>query len=66
MFTIALLVKRLSASAPKVHYHVYKRFLSWANMTLQNYWIFGLFPLSGILDTRKHKVSETGSVFVLR
>jgi hypothetical protein len=28
----------------------------------QNYWVFGLFPSSGILDTRKHDVSETGSV----
>jgi hypothetical protein len=27
---------------------------------------FGLFPLSGILETRKHDVSETGSVSVLR
>jgi hypothetical protein len=32
----------------------------------QNYWVFGLCPSSGILDTRKHNVSETGSVFVLR
>jgi hypothetical protein len=29
----------------------------------QNYWIFGLFPSSGILETRKHDVSETGSFF---
>jgi hypothetical protein len=26
----------------------------------QNYWVFGPFPLSGILGTRKHGVSETG------
>jgi hypothetical protein len=26
----------------------------------QNYWVSGLCPFSGILDTRKHKVSETG------
>jgi hypothetical protein len=32
----------------------------------QNYWVFGLFPLSGILGTRKHDVSETGSVSVFR
>jgi hypothetical protein len=32
----------------------------------QNYWVFGLFPSSGILGTRKHDVSETGSVPVLR
>jgi hypothetical protein len=29
--------------------------------TTQNYWVFGLFPSSGILETRKHDVSETGS-----
>jgi hypothetical protein len=32
----------------------------------QNYWVFGLCTSSGILDTRKHNVSETGSVSVLR
>jgi hypothetical protein len=32
----------------------------------QNYWGFGLFPSSGILRNRKHDVSETGSVSVLR
>jgi hypothetical protein len=32
----------------------------------QNYWVFGLFPSSGILGTRKHDVLETGSVSVLR
>jgi hypothetical protein len=26
----------------------------------QNYWVFGLCPSSGILETRKHNVSETG------
>jgi hypothetical protein len=31
----------------------------------QNYWVFGLCPSSGILETRKHNVSETGSVSVL-
>jgi hypothetical protein len=34
--------------------------------TTQKYGVFGLFPLSGILETRKENVSETGSVFVLR
>jgi hypothetical protein len=29
---------------------------------VQNYWGFGIFPSSGILGTRKHDVSETGSV----
>jgi hypothetical protein len=33
---------------------------------IQNYWVFGLYPSSGILETRKHDVSETGSVSVLR
>jgi hypothetical protein len=32
----------------------------------QNYWVFGLRPSSGILETRKHNVSETGFVSVLR
>jgi hypothetical protein len=32
----------------------------------QNYWVFGLFASSGILENRKHDVSETGSVSVLR
>jgi hypothetical protein len=32
----------------------------------QNYWVFGLFPSSGILETRKQDVSETGYVSVLR
>jgi hypothetical protein len=32
----------------------------------QNYWVFGLFPSSGVLENRKHDVSETGSVSVLR
>jgi hypothetical protein len=28
----------------------------------KNYWVFGLCPLSSILKTREHNVSETGSV----
>jgi hypothetical protein len=28
----------------------------------QNDWVFGLFPSSGVLGTRKHDVQETGSV----
>jgi hypothetical protein len=32
----------------------------------QNYWISGLCPSSEILNSRKHNVSETGSVSVLR
>jgi hypothetical protein len=32
----------------------------------QNHWVFGPSPSSGILGNRKHDVSETGSVSVLR
>jgi hypothetical protein len=32
----------------------------------QNYWVFGLHPSSGILEARKHNVSETGSVTMLK
>jgi hypothetical protein len=32
----------------------------------KNYWVFGLFPSSGNLQNRKHDVSETGSVSVLK
>jgi hypothetical protein len=40
-------------------------------ITLQKYWkwitgFFGLFPSSGILENRKHDVSETGSLSVVR
>jgi hypothetical protein len=31
----------------------------------QNYWVFGLFPSSSILENRKHNISETGSLSVL-
>jgi hypothetical protein len=33
---------------------------------IHNYWGFGLCPSSGILESRKHYISETGSVSVLR
>jgi hypothetical protein len=33
---------------------------------IQNYWVLGLPSSSGILWTRKHDVSETGSVSVLK
>jgi hypothetical protein len=29
----------------------------------QNYWVFGLCPPSGVLEIRKHNVSETDPVF---
>jgi hypothetical protein len=32
----------------------------------QNYWALGLFPSLVILKTKKHNVSETGSISVLR
>jgi hypothetical protein len=32
----------------------------------QDYWVFWTFPSSGIPETIKHDVSETGSVSVLR
>jgi hypothetical protein len=32
----------------------------------QNYWVLGLCPSSVILETRKHSVSESGSVSVLK
>jgi hypothetical protein len=32
----------------------------------QSYWVFGLRPSSDILETRKHNVSENGSVSLLR
>jgi hypothetical protein len=31
-----------------------------------NYWVFRLYPLSGILETRKHNSSETEYVSILR
>jgi hypothetical protein len=31
----------------------------------QNYWVYGFFPSSSILENRKHDVSESGSVSVL-
>jgi hypothetical protein len=36
------------------------------HLTTQNYWISEPCPSSGILNTRKYNVSETGSVSVLR
>jgi hypothetical protein len=32
----------------------------------QNYWVFGLRPSSGILETTEHNISETRSASVLR
>jgi hypothetical protein len=34
--------------------------------TQRNYWVFGLCPLPSILETRKHRILETGFVSVLR
>jgi hypothetical protein len=33
---------------------------------MKNYWVFGLYPLSGILKSKEHNISETGSVSILR
>jgi hypothetical protein len=33
---------------------------------IQDYWVFGLCPSSGIQKTEEHNVSETGSVSGLR
>jgi hypothetical protein len=38
----------------------------WRWCITQTYWVFGLFPSSGILGTRKHDVTESGCVSVLR
>jgi hypothetical protein len=38
------------------------RYVNKVTQHIPNYWVFGLCPLSGILKTRKHNVSETGSV----
>jgi hypothetical protein len=35
------------------------------SLETQNYSVFGLCPPSGILEPRKHNISETGSVSVL-
>jgi hypothetical protein len=32
----------------------------------QNYWVFGLCSSTGILETRKHNISGTGFVSVLK
>jgi hypothetical protein len=42
------------------------RTFSYEVNNLENYWVFGLFQSSRILENRKHDVSETGSVSVLR
>jgi hypothetical protein len=47
--------------------HGWKQCFVKINMThIHNYWVLGLFPSSSILESRKHDVSETGSVSVLR
>jgi hypothetical protein len=33
---------------------------------IPNKWVFGLFLSSGVVETRTHDVSETGSLSVLR
>jgi hypothetical protein len=53
VFGRGIVLSGLSTNYPKIH-------------PTQKYWVFGLCPLSSILETRKHRVSETGSVSVLR
>jgi hypothetical protein len=37
------------------------------NGYFRDYWVYGLYPSSGVLkNTTKHKVSETGSLTVLK
>jgi hypothetical protein len=38
---------------------------SYEDENIQNYWVFGLCPSSGILEARKHDVSGNGFVSVL-
>jgi hypothetical protein len=38
----------------------------WGVLTMENDWVFGLCPLSRILNIRKHDLSETGSVSIHR
>jgi hypothetical protein len=52
-------VKCFSAIVSNTYYHYI------VNIT-HNYWVFGFFPSPAILETRKHDISETGSVSVLR
>jgi hypothetical protein len=59
-FPTTVTLSVLEAKAPKFY-----RVLTMVYNT-QNYWIFVLCPSSGILVTRKHDVSETGSVSALR
>jgi hypothetical protein len=40
--------------------------LLFSSLDCMYYWVFGLFPSSGILENRKLDVSETGPVSVLR
>jgi hypothetical protein len=37
-----------------------------SSLCTQNYWVFGLFPSSSILENRKNNVLEPGSVSILR
>jgi hypothetical protein len=61
MILFVMSVRRLVETHEKYFF-----ILSLNRSTAQNYWVFGLFPSSGILETRKRDVSETGSVCVLR
>jgi hypothetical protein len=55
-----------TASPPLLIGQKANKFENTSKMSTLDYWVFGLFPSSGILENRKHDVSETGSVSVLR
>jgi hypothetical protein len=54
--TQGVLHVRADGSTPPPLPHIYT----------QNYWVSGLCLSSGIINNRKHDVSETGSLSVLR
>jgi hypothetical protein len=48
--------------------HIQQKFAlpAYVRMNIQNYWVFGLFPSSGVLKSREHNVTEIGSVSIHR
>jgi hypothetical protein len=55
-----LLITQISLFAPNILVSA----LFSNTLSVQEYWVLWTFPSSGILETRKHDVSETGSVSV--
>jgi hypothetical protein len=58
MATFTTTAVKISNSLTNIVIHVYSN--------TPNYWVSGLCPSSGILNTKKQNVSETRSVSVLR